>query len=91
MEISPYLFFQDQCEAAFKFYEKALDGRIEMLLRNEEAPADMPSPPERKKLIMHGRISFDGEVLLGSDSPPDRYSKPQGYSVCLTIENPTDA
>ena len=91
MEVSPYLFFQDQCEAAFRFYERALGGKIEMMMRNGEAPADMPSAPERKNLIMHARISFDGEVLLGSDAPPDRYNKPQGYSVCLTFEDPADA
>jgi PhnB protein len=41
MQLSPYLFYNDNCEAAFKFYEKVLGGKIEMLLRAEEAPADM--------------------------------------------------
>jgi len=49
MQINPYLFFDSNCEAAFKFYEKVLGGKIEMMLRNEDAPPDsgMPSPPER--------------------------------------------
>ena len=37
--INPYLFFDGNCEAAFKFYEKVLGGKIEMLMRNEDAPA----------------------------------------------------
>ena len=30
MQINPYLFYDSNCEAAFKFYEKALGGKIEM-------------------------------------------------------------
>ncbi len=89
MQISPYLFYDGNCEAALKFYEKALGGKIEMMLRNEDAPAEMPSPPERKKKIMHGRISIDGQVLMASDAPPDHFHKPQGFSVSLTVADPT--
>ena len=31
--LNPYLFYSDNCEAAFKFYEKVLGGKIEMMLR----------------------------------------------------------
>ena len=51
----------------------------------------MPTPPERKKKIMHARISIDGEVLMASDAPPDHFHKPQGFSVSLTVEDPADA
>jgi len=42
MKVNPYLFYDGNCEAAFKHYEKVLGAKIELLLRNEEAPADMP-------------------------------------------------
>ena len=58
MQVNPYLFYNGNCEAAFKYYEKVLGARIEMMLRNEEAP------PERKKNIMHARISIAGEALM---------------------------
>ncbi len=90
MQVSPYLFFDSNCEAAFKYYESVLGARIEMLLRNEEAPPDMPSPPERKKQIMHGRISIDGQILMASDAPPDHYRKPQGFAVSLTVKDTED-
>jgi len=91
MKVNPYLFYDGNCEAAFKHYEKVLGAKIEVLLRNEEAPADMPSPPERKKKIMHGRISIDGEVLMASDAPPDHFHKPQGFAVSLTFTDPVEA
>ena len=91
MQLNPYLFYNDNCEAAFKFYEKVLGAKIEMLLRAEEAPADMLAAPDRKKTIMHGRISIDGEVLMASDAPPERFHKPQGFAVSLTVEDPAEA
>ena len=91
MQLNPYLYYDSNCEAAFKFYEKTLGARIEVLMRNEEGPAEMQTAPERKKNIMHGRISIDGQVLMASDSPPDRFHKPQGFSVSLTIHDLADA
>jgi PhnB protein len=91
MKINPYLFYNGNCEAAVKFYEKTLGAKVEMMLRNEEAPESMPSPPERKKQIMHVRISIDGEVLMASDAPPDHFHKPQCFAVSLTVNDPSEA
>jgi PhnB protein len=91
MQISPYLFYNGNCEAAFKFYEKTLGAKVEMMLRNEEAPESMPSPPDRKKQIMHARMSIGGEVLMASDAPPDRFHKPQGFAVSLTVGDASEA
>jgi PhnB protein len=91
MQVNPYLFYNGNGEAAFKYYEKVLGARIEVMLRNEEAPESMPSPPDRKKKIMHGRISIDGDVLMASDAPPEHFHKPQGFSVSLTVGDPADA
>jgi PhnB protein len=91
MKINPYLFYDGNCESAFEHYQKVLGSKIEMLLRNEDGPPDMPSSPERKKKIMHGRISIDGEVLMASDAPPDHFHKPQGFSVSLTFTDPAEA
>jgi len=91
MKVNPYLMYNGNCEAAFKFYAKVLGGKIEMLLRNEEAPPDMPAPPERQKQIMHGRMSIGGQVLMASDAPPDHFHKPQGFSVSLTVTDPAEA
>lgn len=89
--INPYLFYQGQCEAAFKFYEKTLGAKIEALLRNTDAPPDMPCPAERKNQIMHGKISIDGQVLMASDAPPEHFHKPQGFSISLEVKDPGDA
>jgi PhnB protein len=91
MKINPYLFYNGNCEAAFKFYQKVLGAKIEMMLTYEEAPESMPLPPDWKKKIMHASMLIDGEVLMASDALPDRFRAPQGFSVSLTVEDPADA
>ena len=40
---------------------------------------------------MHARMSIDGHILMASDSAPERFQKPQGFSVSLTIADPAEA
>jgi PhnB protein len=91
MQVNPYLSFSGQCEKAFKFYEKALGGKIEAMMTYGSSPmADQTSPDWRNK-IMHARLTIGGELLMGSDAPPDRYEPMKGISVTLGIEKPADA
>lgn len=91
MQINPYLFFDSNCEAAFKFYEKVLGGKIELMLRNSEGPPEMGAAPDRMQKIMHARMSIDGEVIMASDAPPDHFHKPQGFAVSITVDDPAEA
>ena len=91
MQINPYLFYDGTCEAAFRFYEKVLGGRIELLLRNSEGPPEMGTAPDRMQKIKHARMSIEGEVLMASDAPPDHFHKPQGFAVSITVDDPAEA
>ena len=91
MQLNPYLFFKGRCEEAFRFYEKALDGKIVAMLTYGDSPDPSQSPPEHHKLIMHARMTVGDKVLMGSDAPEDRFHTPQGFSVSLGIEDPQDA
>jgi PhnB protein len=91
MQLNPYLLFNGQCEAAFRFYEKCLGGKIEAMLTHEGTPAEQDVPPEWRKKILHARLTVGDEVLMASDAPPERYEKPQGFSVSLNIDNAGEA
>ena len=39
MQLNPYLTFNGQCEAAFKFYEGVLGGKIVAMIPHEGSPA----------------------------------------------------
>lgn len=91
MQIDPYLLFNGQCEAAFKFYEQCLGGKIEAMITHAGTPMEQHVPPEWRDKIMHARLKVGDEVLMGSDAPPGRYEKPSGFSVSLEIKDPGEA
>ena len=91
MKLNPYLFFNGQCEAAFKFYEKCVGGKIEAMLTHEGTPAEQDVPPEWRKKILHARLTVGDQVLMASDAPPERYEQPKGFSVSLNIDDPAEA
>ncbi|MHB8503107.1 MAG: VOC family protein [Candidatus Acidiferrales bacterium] len=91
MQLNPYLVFNGQCEAAFKFYEKSLGGKIEFMLTHGDSPMAQQFSPEWHSKIMHARMAVGGMLLMGSDAPPDHYQTPQGFSVSLTVKEPAEA
>jgi len=91
MRVNPYLFFNGQCEAAFKFYAQVLGGKIEAMLPHKGTPAEQHVPPEWRDKIMHAKLVVGGDVLMASDAPPDRKQETGGYSVSLQIDEPAEA
>lgn len=91
MQLNPYLTFNGQCEAAFKFYETCLGGKITMMMPHEGTPAAEHVPPEWRQKIIHARLTVGDWVLMGSDAPPGRFEEPKGFSVSLIVDSPADA
>ena len=91
MQLIPYLSFNGQCEAAFKFYEQCLGGTIVTMMPYVGTPAEDHVPAPSRNKILHATLMVGGEVLMGSDAPPDRYEKAQGFSVSLMADKPADA
>ena len=91
MKVIPYLFFNGTCEEAFKFYEKVLGAKIEAMLPYKDMPGDVQHPPELLNKIMHARMEIGGHYVMASDAPPERFNKPQGFDINLSIEKPEEA
>ncbi|MFB3920274.1 MAG: VOC family protein [Terriglobia bacterium] len=91
MGLNPYLSFNGQCESAFKFYEKLLNGKIEVIMTYAGTPAENQVPAEWRGKILHTRMTVGGNCLMGNDAPPGRYVQPKGFSVTLQIANPAEA
>jgi PhnB protein len=91
MQINSYLLFTGQCEEAFKSYEKLLGGKIGFITTYAESPGADQVPPEWRGKIMHARMTTPGGVLMGSDPPPGRQAKPQGFSVSVSVDDPAEA
>jgi PhnB protein len=91
MQLSPYLFFNGDCEAAFKFYEQCLGGKIEGMTTHAATPAEPQVPTEWRDKILHARLTVGDQVLLASDAPPGSYEKPQGFFVHLQLKDQAEA
>jgi PhnB protein len=91
MHANAYLTFDGRCEEAFRFYEKALGGKIVAMMTHEGTPMADQVPPAWRNKIIHARMSIGDTVLMGSDAPPDRYQKPQGISVTIGLTDPDQA
>ena len=91
MDLNTYLMFDGSCEAAFKFYEKVLGGKIVVMMTHAEMPAGTNVPEDWKKKIMHARMSINGQALMASDAPPGHFRPAQGFSVSLTVADPAEA
>jgi PhnB protein len=91
MQLNPYLNFNGNCAAAFKFYEKCLGGKIAMMMTFAESPMAEQVPAALRDKVMHARMTIGDQVLMGSDAPPDRYEPMKGFSVSLSVDNAADA
>ena len=91
MQINPYLNFNGKCEAALKFYEKALGGKVAFKMTYGESPKAKDTPKEHHKQILHARFVVGDNVLKASDSPPDRYAEPKGLTIALNVDTPKEA
>lgn len=86
MKIHPYLNFNGQCEEAFRLYERCLGGKIGFMMPYKGTPMAGHMPENWDDKILHAALTVDGEMILGSDAPPDRYEKPQSTYVSLQID-----
>lgn len=91
MKTNPYLSFNGNCAEAFKFYEKILGGKIEMLMTFAQAPQGEPVPPESRDKVMHVRMTIGNDIIMGGDAPSQFYQKPAGFSVSINIETVDEA
>ena len=68
MQLSPYLAFNDTCEAALNFYKDIFDGEIVGLMRFGDSPMEISE--DAKNRVMHATFNFGNNSFMASDSMP---------------------
>jgi PhnB protein len=91
MQFTPYLNFNGDCEAAFRFYERVLGGKIEIMQTHGESPIAGEVPPTWHSRILHARLTVGDAVLMASDTPPEMYQQPQGLTVSIGLQDIAEA
>jgi PhnB protein len=81
--MNPYLSFSGECEAAFRFYEAGLDGKLGEIFRYAGTPFAGQVPADWQDKVMHASIAIGGHLLMGGDVAPDKYERPKGFSLSL--------
>ncbi len=85
------LYFDGQCEAAFRFYERCFGGKITFLLAWGDSPMAKDAPPEWAAKILHASLSVGNMVFAGADTLPQGYERPRGFAVMLGLSDPVEA
>lgn len=94
MSVSVHLTFAGQCEAAFAFYARCLDGILPTkihVLAYRDTPMAEQVPADFRDKIVHGSITIAGTTLAGADLQPADYAPPRGFFVLLDIADVTHA
>jgi PhnB protein len=78
------LSFNGQCEAAFKFYERCMNGKISFMLAWGDSPMAKDAPPEWSGKIAHATLMVGNTRLLGSDPAPGSYESPRGFGITIS-------
>jgi PhnB protein len=91
MQLNPYLQFNGDCAAAFRFYEQCLGGTIVMMMKAADSPMAGQMPPDQQDMIMHARLAVGDKLLMGSDAMGGGYAAPAGFNVTLGFDDPGEA
>jgi PhnB protein len=85
------LHFNGDCEAAFKFYERLLDMRLELVLPWGASPLADRAPAGWATKILFARLKGRSMTLLGADALPGSYEPPKGFTLTLQTTDDTEA
>jgi PhnB protein len=85
--LNVYLTFNGNCTEAMRFYEQALDAKLEMLMTVGQSPMAGQMPAEFAERAMHARLALNGGVVMACDTIPGcgaPYNGMHGFSLTLT-------
>lgn len=91
MRLNAYIHIDGKCEEAFRFYERCLGGRIELMIRYGESPMAEQTPASHRDKIMHVRLVQGANVLMGSDCPAGWQEPMKGFTLALGVDDPAEA
>ena len=88
---TPYLFLEGRAQEAIDFYQKALDARVEMLMRFKDNPSPQHNPPGSGEKVMHSCLSVGGGPVMISDGNCAGGPAFQGFALSYDAADEADA
>ncbi len=91
MVVQPYLFFDGKCEEAVRFYQSAVGAKVEMMMKNKEAPDQSMMAPGTDEKILHAQFRVGDSVILASDGHCAGKPKFDGFSLSMIVKSEAEA
>jgi PhnB protein len=91
MKLTTYLNYGGNCEAALRFYEAHLGGKIVAMSTHGDMPGAKNLTPEQAKAIMHARIMIGDTLIMASDAPADRFQPMRSVYLALSVDSNEEA
>ena len=91
MQVQPYLSFEGRCDEAIEFYKKAVDAKVDMLMRFKESPDQSMVSPESKDKVMHAAVHIGNTQILMSDGRCQGSPNFNGIALALSAASEADA
>jgi PhnB protein len=89
MRTDIYLNYNGTCEAAFRFYETHLGGKITGLTTHASGPGNAQLPADWSEKVLHARLALGNAVIMGADIP---HAEPMRSAyVTLTLDSDAEA
>jgi len=86
-----YLAFNGNCADAVRFYEKALGGKLEVLMSGADSPMRDHIPKESAHRILHARLALPGGGVLYAGDCPENIPYEGIKGVSIAVDYPTVA
>lgn len=90
MIVQAYLDFNGRCEEAVHFYRDALDAKVNMLMRFQEAPEGQCAGGTGDK-VMHVSFRIGDTEVMASDGRCTGQTAFQGISLSLALKDKAEA
>jgi PhnB protein len=91
-DVVPYLGFNGNCAEAMRYYERALDGKLELMMSCADSPMASQVPKEFAHRIMHARLALPGgATLYAGDAMGQTYQGIHGVSITLNYDSAAEA
>src|SRR5262245_16232882 len=82
-----YLIFDGNCREAMEFYQKAINGDLQIMTFGEAPGADK-FPQGSENRIMHACLTKGQMVIMASDNMPGMpYSQGNNFSISLNCDD----
>ena len=80
-----YLFFNGNCAAAMRTYERIFGGKLDLMTVGQ-SPESSAMPAASPDHILHAHLEWPGGTLMASDDPTAMHGGMSGFGVALTLE-----